>query len=211
MVNNKRVSNAIVKARLERLQKAFLAGQPWSKATLAHLREAIGKEPGSIPEIWQITSMPVPEEWHSDKPTWEEKAAHWVFVLYARHQQSKTQPMHSEEKSAAFGRAVRNLTNSDDQDDSPINRRIKATISADTLDSLCAHMSGLISQLRSNEIPLNYVQLYDDLVLFQQPGGADTVRRRWARDYVNSCVKPQEDDGDSDGNKEEAIGTDYQV
>lgn len=174
-----------IESRLKRLQENYLAGESSARAALSHLRRSIGKPPGSIPEVWSITALPT-GEYRGDTPTYEENAAHWVFGLYARHQQSQTSPMHKADRSAALGRAVGKLAYIENSGDKSggVERRFQAAASATTLPELGMHLASLIGQLRGNEIPVDYVQLYKDLVRFQQPGGKQDVQRRWARDYV---------------------------
>ena len=175
----------VVEARLRRLQENYLAGESSARAALSHLRRSIGKPPGSIPEVWSITALPT-GEYRGDTPTYEENAAHWVFGLYARHQQSQASPMHVRERSAAIGSAVRTLAYREDSgsETNGVERRFQAAASAATLAELGMHLASLIGRLRSNAISVDYVQLYKDLVRFQQPGGRHDVQRRWARDYV---------------------------
>lgn len=180
----------VLESRLDRLQKKYLQGESSARATLAHLRRALGKEPGSIPEVWKITAVPA-SDYDNDAPSYAENAAHWIFTLYAHHQQSQTQSMFAQGKDTSLGRAVWRL--SEDVNKEGVKKRFQAAASASTLYELGRHLMALIAQLRSAHIQLDYVQLYRDLLRFQQPGGRKVVQRRWARDYVAMSAQSLED------------------
>ncbi|HBG23036.1 MAG TPA: hypothetical protein DDW83_07265, partial [Peptococcaceae bacterium] len=68
---------------------------PWSRAMLAKLRRGIGKQPGELPELFEILFMDMPEELYGigDEPSYAEWAIYTSLTLFALHQQGKDRPM----------------------------------------------------------------------------------------------------------------------
>lgn len=191
----------LVDSRVGRLQDAITGGAdaPWARAVLAGLRSAIRREPGSVSEVWEWTSVPV-DEHASDKPTHEEWAVHAALCLYALHQQGRSDPVHR--PGQGLGQAVRLLAGSDSDLGSPVRRRFAKVLTATSIDECLHHLRGLVTQFRSAQPPigLDYGMLADDLVRLQQPGGAASVRLRWSRQYYH--IASTASDQDSDPTKE---------
>jgi CRISPR system Cascade subunit CasB len=76
-----------------------------------------------------------------------------------------------------------------------VERRTQALIRANHLDPILEHLRGLITQLRTHEIPLDYAQLARDLRAVQHPVGRKGVRVRWSRDFYRP-VAGQSDDAE---------------
>ena len=53
----------------------------------------------------------------------------------------------------------------------------------------CIFLCGLIQLLRSEDIPLDYVELAGDLYEFQTPDGAARVRLRWGQDFYRNAFR----------------------
>jgi CRISPR system Cascade subunit CasB len=166
---------------------------PSSRATLAKLRRGIGKAPGSIPDIWEITLGELPEEWHSVKgvPTYAENAVHAALTLYALHQQGKDRSMSVNGKDDdgkyigdSFGAAVGKLINGDNEN--AIKRRFDAAATAADFSEFAHHARGLIQLLKAAEIPLDYPRFAQDLFDYQLPNGANGVRLRWGEDFYRA-------------------------
>jgi CRISPR system Cascade subunit CasB len=179
----------IVDSRVTRLQAEYL-GQTrnGASAKMAALRHAVGREPGEVPEIWDITIAGLPPS-RGNEPSPEENAAHDSLVLYALHQQSRSLPMHR--RGLSLGKSIRVLAGSDEQP--AVRRRFHAAVTAQTYAELRYHLRGLVSQLRGAEIATDYGGLAADLLDAQRPGGMTRVRRRWARAYSGGIRAP--DDG----------------
>lgn len=156
-------------------------------AALARLRSNLGREPGTDPTVWAWTIDSVPGNPLGDEPSREEWAVHLALTMFAAHQQSRPSPMHH--PGIGFGAAVarldRAVAGADTEGPSPVRRRFDAAVTSGSLAELSHHLRGLVKQLRSAGIGLDYGMLADDLVQFQRLGGADEVRRRWARQYYH--------------------------
>lgn len=189
---------AVIAERVEQLQ-ATVGKTSATTATLARLRKSLSHEPGSVPAIWELTTADLPGQVDGDDPTPEERAAHVTLTLYAVHQQAKTKPMHV--RGTGFGKAVRRLAAGDRE--AAVRRRLDAVATATSFAEAAHHLRALITQLRSAEIPLDYGQLADDLLRFQRPGGPETVRRRWGRQYYLNDPKTIDNTGSSDAGDEQ--------
>lgn len=165
---------------------------PVSRALLAQLRQAVSSEPGTAPSVWAITLEGLPDLPPGRRER-TEQAIHLALTQFAEHQQSRQRSMHDPKQS--FGRAVRRLAsiqNADNPHETPVYRRFTAMSTATTLPGLLAHSRGLITQLRSHEIPFNYGRYAEDLYWFLSPHGARDVHRQWGRDF-HKLATPETD------------------
>jgi CRISPR system Cascade subunit CasB len=177
-------------------------------AMLAHLRASVGREPGADPRVWSVTVDGVPGDPHGDEASPEERAVYAALTLFAVHQQSRLTGMH--QSGVGLGRAVARLDRArgggDAERISPVRRRFDAVVTSDGVGEVVHHLRGLVTQLRSEGIGLDYGMLADDLEQFQRPGGADTVRRRWARQLHR--LDPDAGAATDDAPTEPAVPTD---
>ena len=154
-----------------------------ARGELAALRRGVSRSPGELPEIWELTRVEVPDG-AGDAPTWEEIAVHTAMTLYAVHQQSRTEPMFS--PGVGLGSAARRLIGPPDEENPSARARFNALVTSTTVAELRHHLRGFVSLLRARGIALDHAMLADDVLRFQQPGGAKQVRLTWARQYYYS-------------------------
>ncbi|MFF0149190.1 CRISPR system Cascade subunit CasB [Amycolatopsis sulphurea] len=175
-----------IHTRIQALQEGMLANRPAAVAGLARLRRGAGKPFGSVQEILQYTmSEAFAPSGSADAPTVGEIAAHTALTLYAVHQQSQRKRMH--QRGWGFGRAVRQLHPQDFGDKvPPILLRFRTLGSTESVDELVHRLRGTVQLLRGQGQPLDYALLADELVLWQKPGGASTVRMRWGRGFYRT-------------------------
>ena len=167
--------------RQEGLQARYRRNEARARGELAALRKGANRPPGELPEIWELTSVHVPD-YAGDAPTWEETAVHTAMTLYAVHQQSRTEPMFV--PGRGLGRAAHELVGTDEENPSA-RARFNALVTSTTVAELRHHLRNLVSLLRSRGIALDHAMLADDIVRFQRPGGAKSVRLAWARQYYS--------------------------
>ena len=174
---------------------------PYVRASLAKLRRGIGKPPGSMPDIWDLTLGGLPEAFLSKthEPTPGEWAAYLSLTLFALHQQGKSlrdDPMSMADNTKpdkSLGHAVLILTAKRGPDaKDAIKRRFDVVVTSDSPEELAYHLRGIINLLRSEGIPLDYPRLAEDLYRFQTPALRDGVRLRWAQDYTIVRGKDEE-------------------
>jgi CRISPR system Cascade subunit CasB len=187
MANEAKQAGAFVKYKIEWISKS--ANDSAVRATLAKLRRGIGKEPGSLPELWSITLEGLPLEMLGEKnsPTHGERAVYTALTLFALHQQGKDLKNQCMSKEREFlGYAVRKLV--DKSNEEAVSRRFHAAAMADSFEALVWHLRGLISLLRSKEIPLDYPALTQDLYWYQIHDMRDGIRLNWGRDFYRNQV-----------------------
>lgn len=169
------------------LQERYRRNESQGRADVAALRKGAGRAPGELPEIWGLTQVPVSEA-AGDAPTREELAVHAAMTLYAVHQQSRTTPVFR--PGVGLGSAARQLIGFGDEENPSARARFNALVTSATVAELYYHLRNLVSQLRSRDIGLDHAMLADDLVRFQRPGGAKSVRLTWARQYAALPASP---------------------
>ena len=169
--------------RAAALQRAYAADEATAVATLARLRRVVPTGPHLDPDAWDIfEGIPEILTWDRDEPTYAELAAIAALTLFATHQQSRRgHPMHAPGREHSLGRAVDQLNRV--ADSQGVERRFRALTRAADLTAVLQHLRGLVSQLRSQLIPLDYGALARDLYLVQYPDSRRGVRVRWMRDF----------------------------
>lgn len=175
-----------VHGRITRLKHTN--NQSMIAAFLAKLRRGIGKEPGSHPEIWELTIAGLPESLQGigDQPSYGERAVHTSLTLFALHQQGKdikTKCM--SESGVALGIAMRQLIQRNPDREAAIKRRFTAAVTADSYEELVWHLRGLIQLLRAEDVKLDYPLLAKDLFRFQLPDSRDRIRLQWGRQFYH--------------------------
>lgn len=170
------------------LQARYLDNESRARGELAALRKGASRSPGELPEIWELTRVEVPDG-AGDAPTWEEIAVHTAMTLYAVHQQSRTEPMFH--PGVGPGRAARRLIGPPDEENPSARARFNALVTSTTVAELRHHLRGFVSLLRARGIALDHAMLADDVLRFQQPGGARSVRLNWARQYHSLPAESQ--------------------
>lgn len=190
MAKEAKQANAFVQRKINWLTGS--ENESAARATLAKLRRGIGKEPGSIPELWEVTLKDLPQELvgKGQDPSYGEWAVHTALTLWALHQQGKDlrqQCMSMDGES--LGIALRKLID-DDEEEKRIKRRFDAASTSNSMEEFSHHLRGLIQLLKAKSIPLDYPALAEDLYWLQFPNARDSVRLRWGRDFYPLKAKP---------------------
>jgi CRISPR system Cascade subunit CasB len=164
-------------------------------AALAACRRGVGKQPFDVPAMWPYLAPAldaIPEAQAGRRAI--EVACHHALALYATHQQSRPEPMHVREPGGrrdSLGRACSHLSAALDRkgrSEAGVTRRFVAAATAESVEELAGHLRGLIPQLREHRIPLDYVQLAQDLAAWHRPERRAWVRRRWGLDFYRREV-----------------------
>ncbi len=164
------------------------------RAELARLRRGIGKLPGSMPELWDITIKDLPEilVGKDEKPSYGEWAVYTKLTLFALHQQGKDLKSQCMNQEGMFlGKAVRTLIQTS-EDENRVKRRFDAAATSNSMEEIAHHLRGLIQLLKSENIPLDYPKLTEDLYRFQFPEARDNVRLMWGREFYSMQAKSKE-------------------
>lgn len=180
--------NKHVATRVSRLQSQLLerdgGGRSTAGGQLARLRRVDANDPGD-PRAWELTFEGISPRLTSGPgsdtgPTNAERAIHAAFVLFAIHTQSATRNRHV--SGRRLGLAVRELVG-DDSTEGPVARRFQAFATASTWRQRLYHLRGLVTLMRSHDIPLDYGSLAVDLYDIQTPQGLARTRLQWGRDF----------------------------
>ena len=124
------------------------------------------------------------------EPTLAEWAVSGALTLYALHQQGAQRPMHVD--GQRLGMAIRKLAGNDTDRLKAVQRRFNAFATARSMPECLHHLRGLVQLLRSEDIPLDYVELAGDLYEFQTPDGAARVRLRWGQDFYRNAFRTEQ-------------------
>ncbi len=158
------------------------------KATLARLRQSIGKNLAQTVEVWPEAFAELPETFLSrtGEATREEKAIFTSLQFYALHQQGKSESVNSLNKIDNIGQSLKSLRSKDDS--KAIDRRFNAMITSSTFEELSNHLRHLIKLLKKSNAKISYAQLADDLFWYQN-GFEDRVKLYWGQSYYSNIKK----------------------
>lgn len=134
------------------------------RAALAALRRGLGQPPGSVPDMYPYVIPFLPQ----DAAPWVEEARYLLASLYAMYPQSAA----SGNMGSHYDRA-----RSTEGDNTALERRFTALLGAHP-DDLPFYLRQAVSFLRSKESPVNWQQLYQDLLAWDHPNRY--VQKRWA-------------------------------
>lgn len=137
------------------------------RAALAQLRRGLGQPPGTATDTFRYVARWIA----SDTPRRVEEAHYLLAVLYASH----PAPGGSGNMGEHFRRAGRDAV-----DRTAIERRFTALLAAHP-DDLPFFLRQAVSFLRSNDVPVDWQQLFQDLLAWGHPDRY--VQRNWARAY----------------------------
>lgn len=177
-----------VYTRISRLAHSNISSRA---AELAKLRRGIGKEPGSQPDLWELTLDELPESLEGTdlQPSFGERAVYTALTLFALHQQGKDiEKKCMNESGTTLGGAVRQIIRQNPGREEAIKRRFMVAVTADSYEELVWHLRGLIQLLRSEEIKLDYPNLARDLYHYQFSERRDRIRLQWGRQFYRKSV-----------------------
>jgi CRISPR system Cascade subunit CasB len=167
-------------------------------AALAKLRRGVGKEAGTVPEIWPYVYEGFPEELvgKGRLSLYAETAIHTALTLYAVHRQGNK--VAHDKKNRSLGKAANELKNVNHTNEQGIKRRFDALATAKTPEEIIYHSRGIIQLLKQSGVTLDYAKFAEDLFFLQCGANlAKKVQRRWGMDFYNNIGK---DDADSEEN-----------
>ncbi|HEX6780206.1 MAG TPA: type I-E CRISPR-associated protein Cse2/CasB [Ktedonobacterales bacterium] len=163
-------------------------GRPKNLGALAALRRGLGKPPGTVAEMYPYVTQYLPE-----RPSRREEDAYFLIAaLFAWHQLDWTAGEEFKKKRN-FGASFRRLALS--ADSQSIEKRFVALLDARSED-LPEHLRHAIGLLKSKEIPVDWVQLLEQVSAWDHDDRR--VQRAWAGAYWGSSY--------ADAPKSEASG-----
>jgi len=147
------------------------------RGALADLRSGLGKKPGEMGRVHKHVAPYLPERNYND---------HWYYLtatLFGAFPQHRV--------GRSLGAAFRPLK----QKSESMEARFVALLNAHP-DDLDDHLRHAVSLLKANEQPLDWFQLFQDLLQWDHPDGY--IQLRWARDFYktdsDSTVKKEDQD-----------------
>lgn len=192
----------LTQEKIERL----LTENPWSRAMLAKLRRGIGKQPGELPELFEILLGDMPEELYGkgNDPSYSEWAIYTALTLFALHQQGKDYSMsvngktESKSRAISLGSAVGYLVKQDRDREPAIKRRFDAMVTANDFKEFAHHARGIIQLLRAGDIALDYPHFAENLFWYQFDEKKNHIRLLWGEDYyrITQSNAKKENGGD---------------
>ncbi len=147
-------------------------------AALAALRRGLGKEPGTVPEMYPYVVRFLPDT------SWprQEMPYYLVASLFAWHQQDWPEPG----APGLGGSLARLRLKQAEERHTPlepgdsVERRFVALLNS-SRDDLPDHLRQVIGLLRSADIPINWLTLLQDIQGWES--ASRRVQRRWAREF----------------------------
>jgi CRISPR system Cascade subunit CasB len=163
------------------------------------LRRGIGKKPGEMPEIFEITVGGLPEDLAGtgENASRAENALHTALTLYALHRQGAGGTRHSDE-AGSIGAAARRLVHANGGNENAIRRRFDTILTASGPIELAHHARGLVQLMRASDSPvyLNWAQFALDMYHFQIDSRRDNVRLKWGREFYRDTQAADADTAD---------------
>lgn len=154
-----------------------IAANPNERGTLAALRSGLGKPPGTASRMFPIVA---PFLTHDSGP--RTQAAFIVAALFASH------PEHDAE-AGSLGASLWRATKRDENPngrhgEQGVSARFAAALDTDPED-LPRHLQALVALCKSALVPIDWHQLYRDLVVLlgDEEERKTLVRTKWAREF----------------------------
>jgi CRISPR system Cascade subunit CasB len=176
-------------------------------AWLAKLRRAVGKEAGTVPDIWELT-IDLPEVlWAREslgelpEPTAAEKAVHLALTLYALHAHGTENGAHISD-GHSIGCAAANLCKVDPDSEKGIKRRFDALATAKAYSGVAVHARNMVQLLKRKDLRMDYSHFARDLFALQFPKPASSVKLRWGEDFHRTIRQQQEEEGENNGKEQ---------
>ncbi len=149
------------------------------RAVRAALRRGLGQPLGYAPEMLMYMAPQV-----QGMSEWQERTAYIVASLFALH------PM-----SAKSGNLGDHLAGLRGKNDEALERRVGVLLAAHE-EELDVYLRQAVSMLKQKDIPVNWLQLFKDIMAWRHPDGQARVRRAWANSFYRYAT-PAETDEDS--------------
>ena len=146
---------------------SYLESLREDRGALAALRRGLGQPPGEAREMYPYVVRWLPAEASAQR----EAAYYLVAALFAYH----PDPGGSGNLGQAFRRTL-----DPNGDNTAIERRFTALLTAHP-DDLPFYLRQAISFLKSKEVPVDWHQLFADVLAWGHPAGC--VQKKWARAF----------------------------
>ena len=149
---------------------------------LAALRRGVGREPGSVPEMWPYYTRLGSEGYLKYDLDADPGlvAEHHALALFGLHQQGEPRRLvHC--PGIPLGKAVATLAASDRFSAKAVERRFSMAATATDIQEVSHHLRGLIGMFKtvSPTIGFDYTRLFHHFIKWQDPSQRGEARRAW--------------------------------
>lgn len=142
------------------------------RGALATLRRGLGRPPGAALEMYRYVIPYLP----ADASSRYVETAFLLAALFAFWHQGRDQVHPAPPPD--LGASLAAMADENNQDS--LDRRFTALLTSHDAD-LAVHLRQVVSLLKSKDIPLNWEQLFQDVLNWEHPEAF--VQRRWARSF----------------------------
>jgi CRISPR system Cascade subunit CasB len=149
-----------------------------SRAKMARLRRACGKELKDCPDIWEIIMDDLPEDMPTalNHDSYELNSRFLALTLFALHQ--------SNSHGSSLGEAMRMVAPPGDEKTASLRKRFNQVVVSKDYAALSYHLRGLVKLLKAKDVGLDFALLAKDLYDWQFGGNSrQNVVLRWGLQY----------------------------
>ncbi|PKY88566.1 type I-E CRISPR-associated protein Cse2/CasB [Falseniella ignava] len=168
---------------------------PTGKATLAKLRNSLGRSVRGNSEVWPVLFENLPQTYLGTNSSFTayEQAILTTLQLYSLHQQGlSTSILNLEDSYMNMGKSLKVLRTEDSK--KSIDHRFNTLVTSATYEELIHHLRQLIKLLRSREKEtgkVNYAKLSQDLFWYLK-GYDENIKLNWSREYYRTNFKGED-------------------
>ena len=145
----------------------YLISQKEHRGVMAALRRGLGQSPGAAPEMFPYVVRWLPERYSAHT----EATYYLIAALFASH------PLISDSGNMGGHLHSAVLKGANQQS---VERRFVALLNCHP-DDLGMHLRQMVSFLKSNDVAINWQQLFDDLLHWDHPD--HYIQKRWAGSF----------------------------
>ena len=159
---------------------------PQTRADLAKLRRAVGKDLADSPEVWEIVMSDTTVDCEvQGEITKEGKAIHTALTLYGVYRQGNSA---GSQRGLSFGRALAALAAQGELSYNSIRKRYNSLITSKDITRLAYFARSFIRALSKAGIKLDFAQFAKDLYNYQFSTGNKAVRIRWSSEFYSNSI-----------------------
>ena len=178
-----------------------IRGESIGKATLANLRNSIGRPLSETIDVWPTVFEQMPKNFlsRSGELTDEEQAILTTLQMYALHQQGQNDNVNKISEKGEWdniGISLKALRLGEDT--RAIDRRFNTMITSTTFEEITHHLRQLIRLLKAkkSDEKVNYARLANDLYWYLR-NQEENVRISWAKAYYSKRENIEEKGDDT--------------
>ena len=166
------------------------------REVFAVFRRGLGKPPGSVCEMYRYIPF-------TKAPSWVETVRFMMAPLFALHPAIGN----SDSFGTVMAKVLKKMTNNakydpKDKSISNVERRFWRLLSSHS-DDLYEQLAHLVSLIKSNDIPIDWNDLYWVLCRWQNDNKRDMDKKRWAKDFYWELTKKEPNGNENENTNED--------